>query len=117
MTEFAYEPFVILERGGTPATEARPSRRRTSFRGRKPAILLVDGEGTGLDLPLAAEGFEVYRTTGRESALEMLRAHPSIAMALVRVDLPGLDAVDLIRELRRIRPGLWIGLWGDPADR
>jgi CheY-like chemotaxis protein len=117
MTELDYEPFVILERGGTPAAEGRSSRPRTSFRGRKPAILLVDGEGTGLDLPLAAEGFGVYRTRGRESALEMLRAHPSVAMALVRVDLPGLDAADLIRELRRTRPGLWIGLWGDPADR
>lgn len=118
MTEFAYEPFVILERGGgVPATDVRPVRRRTSFRGRKPALLLVDREGAGLDLPLAAEGFEVYRTTGRDSALEMLRGHPGILMALVRTDLTSLDPIQLIRDLREVRPGLWIGLWGDPANR
>lgn len=117
MVEFAYEPFVILERGGTPATEARPVRRRTSYRGRKPGILLVDRDGAGLETPLAAEGFEVYRTSGGDSALEMLRAHPSILMALVRIDLTSPDPIDLIREIRKIRPGLWIGLWGDPANR
>ena len=117
MVDFAYEPFVILERGGTPATDVRSGRRRTSYRGRKPGILLVDREGAGLDLPLAAEGFEVYRTTARDSALELLRAHPSVLIALVRTDLTSLDPIDLIRELRRIRPGLWIGLWGNPADR
>lgn len=117
MSEFAYEPFVILERGGTPATEARPTRRPTAFRGRKPAILIVDREGNGLDLPLAAEGFEVYRTTGRESAAELLRVHPSILMALVRMDLTSPDPVEVIRDLRGIRPGLWIGIWGHPAAR
>jgi len=114
MTEFAYEPFVILERGGTPETEVRPVRRPTTIRGRKPAILIVDREGNSLDLPLAAAGFEVYRTTGRESAQELLRVHPAILMALVRMSP---DAVEIVRELRAIRPGLWIGLWGDPADR
>lgn len=112
-----YEPYVILERGGTPAIHGRSGRPRTSYRGRKVALLLVDREGAGLDLPLAAEGFEVYRTTGRDSALELLRAHPGILMALVRADLTSLNPMDLIRELRKIRPGLWIGLWGHPADR
>jgi len=117
MVDFNDEPYVILERGGTSPTGTRGGRPRTSYRGRKAALLLVDREGAGLDLPLATEGFEVYRTTGRDSALEMLRAHPGILMALVRADLTSLDPMELIRELRKIRPGLWIGLWGHPADR
>src|SRR5262245_59720496 len=99
MTEFAYEPFIILEQGGLPTTEAPPFLRRTTFRGHKPGLLLIDRDRVGLDLPLAAEGFEVYRTTDRDSALEMLRAHPSILMALVRMDLPGVDPVGLVRDL------------------
>ena len=116
MSDDAYEPFVILERS-TPAT---PPRRWTALHGRKPAVLLVDRggpDGTGLDLPLASEGFDVYRTTGRDSALDLLEGHPSMLMALVRVDLPDLDAASLIRDLRDVRPGLWVGLLGDPADR
>jgi hypothetical protein len=38
-------------------------------------------------------------------------------MALVRTDLTSPDPIQLIRDLREIRPGLWIGLWGHPADR
>jgi hypothetical protein len=105
------EPYVIIER---PAPA--PARRWTILRGRKPAILLVDRDGAGLDHPLA-EGFDVYRTTGRESALEVLRSHPGVLMALVRAGLPGVNAPSLIRELREARPGLWIGQVCDPADR
>ncbi len=106
------EPYVIIERPA-PAT---PPRRWTVLRGRKPAILLVDRDGAGLDHPLA-EGFDVYRTTGRDSALEVLRSHPGVLMALVRAGLPNLDAPSLIRDLLEARPGLWIGLVGDPDDR
>jgi CheY-like chemotaxis protein len=116
-SDISPEPFVILERGGVPGIAPRPARRWTSFHGRKPSILLVDREGTGLDVPLAGEGFEVYRTTGRESALELLRAHPSILMALVRTDISGLDPISLLRELRELRPGIWIALWADDRTR
>jgi hypothetical protein len=105
------EPFVIVER---PVTA--PARRWTVLHGRKPAILLVDRDGAGLDHPLA-EGFDVYRTTGRDSALEVLRSHPGVLMSLVRAGLPGLDAPSLIRELQEARPGLWVGLVCDPGDR
>src|SRR5262249_50190085 len=100
-----------------PETEARPLRHRMPIPGPKPGLLLVDGESTRIDLSLVAEGFDVYRTTRPDSALELLRAHPGILMALVRMDLPGLDSAALIRDLRRIRPGHWIDMWGDPADR
>jgi len=119
MSDDAYEPFVILDRSEIPALAPSP-RRWTVLRGRKPALLLIDrggSEGTGLDLPLASEGFDVYRTTGRESALDLLEAHPSVLMALVRMDLTTLDPVALIRDLGVVRPGLWIGLLCDPADR
>jgi DNA-binding response OmpR family regulator len=116
MPDDAPEPFVIVERPAAPT----PLRRWTALRGRKPALILIDRgapDGSGLDLPLAAEGFDVYRTTGHRSALDLLQAHPSVLMALVRTDLPNLDAPELVRDLRRVRPGLWIGLLCDPADR
>lgn len=115
MPESAYEPFVILERGEAPPAQVPAVRRRTTRRGRR-AILLVD-RPDGLDHPLAAEGFEVYRTASPDSALDLLGAHPSIVMALVRLDLPGLDAAGLIRELREARPGLWIAMLGEASDR
>src|SRR6478736_1630698 len=114
MSDDAFEPFVIVERPAAPSL-----RRWTALRGRKPALLLIDRgapDGSGLDLPLAAEGFDVYRTTGHRSALDLLEAHPSVLMALVRADLPNLDAHALIRELRRVRPSLWIGVLCDPAE-
>lgn len=114
MSDTSFEPFVIIDRSEAPAV---PRRRWTALRGRKPALLLVDRDGTGLDHPLASEGFDVYRTTGRESALELLRAHPSVLMALVRADLPDLDAPTLIRDLREAQPGLWVGLLCDAGDR
>jgi len=115
MSDNAYEPYVILERSAPSSP-----RRWTVLRGRKPAVLLIDRGGTdgaGLDHPLATEGFDVYRTTGRDSALDLLEAHPSVLMALVRMDLPSLDAATLLRDLRDIRPGLWMGMLCDPADK
>ncbi len=115
MSDDAYEPFVIVERSTAPTL-----RRWTALRGRKPALILIDRgspDGSGLDHPLATEGFDVYRTTGHRSALDLLQAHPSVLMALVRTDLPNIDAPALIRDLRQVRPGLWIGLLCDPADR
>jgi hypothetical protein len=115
MPEDTPEPFVIVERPATP-----PFGRWTALGGRKPSLLLIDRgspDGSGLDSPLAAEGFDVYRTTGHRSALDLLRAHPSILMALVRTELPDIDAPALIRDLGQVRPGLWIGILGDPAGR
>ena len=106
------EPFVFIER---PAP-APPARGWTVLRGRKPAILLVDRDGAGLDHPLA-EGFDVYRTGGRDSALKVLRSHPGVLMSLVRAGIPGVDAPALIRELQEARPGLWVGLVCEPDDR
>lgn len=115
MPDTSFEPYVIIDRASPPAT-ASP-RRWTVLGGRRPALLLIDRDGEGLAHPLAAEGFDVYRTTGRDSALDLLRAHPSVLMALVRADLPGLDAPTLIRDLRDTRPGLWVGLLCDAGDR
>jgi hypothetical protein len=119
MSDDSYEPYVILDRSEIAALAPSP-RRWTVLRGRKPALLLIDrggSDGAGLDLPLASEGFDVYRTTGRESALDLLEAHPSVLMALVRMDLPTLDPVSLIRDLSVVRPGLWTGMLCDPAER
>jgi DNA-binding NarL/FixJ family response regulator len=115
MSETPYEPYVFIDRSPAPPTTS--ARRWTALRGRKPALLLIDRDGTGLDHPLASEGFDVYRTTGRDSALDLLRAHPSVLMALVRAGLPGLDAPELIRELHDAQPGLWVGVLCDPDDR
>src|SRR5258705_7931496 len=103
----SFEPYVILEHPEPAGPQARTPRRWTVLRGHKPAILLVDEatpDRSGLDALLASEGFGVYRTASRDSALELLRTHPSVLMAVVRMDLPGIDPGSLIRELRELHP-------------
>jgi ActR/RegA family two-component response regulator len=114
-----YEPFVILDRRPEPGAPA--PLRGITYRGRKPSILLVDrdgAQGAELDHPLAQEGFDVYRTTGRDSALALLEAHPSIVMVMVRMDVSDLDPISLIQALQDSRPGIWVGMLScRPVDR
>jgi len=114
-----YEPYVIVERPAPPDSPTHTPRRWTVLRGHKPAILLVDERSpdrSGLDALLAAEGFGVYRTASRDSALDLLKTHPSVLMAVVRMDLPGMNPGTLIRELRDLHPGLWVGMRAEAGD-
>lgn len=101
------EPLVVVDREAfAPSLPG----------GGRPGLLLVEasrGADPLLTPPLVAAGFDVLRTARPESARDLVWNRSSIVMALVRTDAPGLPAASLVRELRALSPGLWIGLLGD----
>lgn len=102
-----------------PPSISELSPVRTGLWTSETPILLVDAGaplGAGLDHPLADAGFRVFRTSKADSALEILRAHPSLRMAVVRLDLSGVDSVHLMRTMLEVRPGLWVGMLASPAS-
>ncbi len=77
-----------------------------------PRVLVVDddpGIGQMLTKALARHGFLVDAVTSAEEALEKAAAE-SYDAALVDLVMPGLDGADLSDRLRRLFPGLPIGL-------
>ncbi|HEX9189039.1 MAG TPA: response regulator [Vicinamibacteria bacterium] len=77
-----------------------------------PRILVVDddpGIGAMLTKALARHGFQVEAVTSAEEALERSEG-ASWDAALVDLVMPGRDGKDLAETLRRIFPGLPIGL-------
>jgi len=77
-----------------------------------PRILIVDDDpdiGRMLSRSLARHGFEVDAATSGAEALDRAGATAYDA-ALVDLVMPGMDGADLASELRRVVPGLPIGL-------
>ena len=75
-------------------------------------ILVVDddpGIGQMLTRALERHGFGVEATTSADEALEMA-GRTSYDAALVDLVMPGRDGADLAQSLRRLLPGLPIGL-------
>jgi CheY-like chemotaxis protein len=75
-------------------------------------VLVVDddpGIGQMLSRALSRHGFRVEAVTSAEEALERAAAGPLDA-ALVDLVMPGRDGADLAQQLRRLFPGLPIGL-------
>src|SRR5581483_7397795 len=113
-TENGPEPYVIVDRP-LPAWRELPAGLSE---GRRPEIVLVDqdaAERSTLASCLFEAGFDVYRTAETEPARDLVEGRPSILMAVVRLGQSGLDSRRAIRELARLRPGLWIGMLGDPG--
>jgi len=72
-------------------------------------LLLVDDEGSmllTLGANLELEGFEVVCAENARKALEILEAHPHFDLVLSDVKMPGMNGVDLYREIRRSYPDL-----------
>ncbi len=118
MEDLSDLPLILLE--GTSGQRIAPSPipvHAWPVPTVKPPILIVDRAETPLDSPLAHEGFEVYRTRRAAEAVELVRAHAAISTVLVRMDLADVETATLIRDLSAERPGLWIGMRADLADR
>jgi two-component system response regulator AtoC len=71
------------------------------------SILVLDDEALTLrtiSRALRDEGFEVFLATSGEEALETFaREHP--ALCLVDVVLPGIDGIEVLRQIKRLSPG------------
>jgi len=79
------------------------------------AVLLLDDDATILEsvgLWLARAGYPVFRAPDAEGALTLLRAGPdAIDIAVIDLNLPGMDGRQAIREIRALRPDLPIIAW------
>lgn len=71
-------------------------------------VLVVDddmNQGRALALGLRLEGFEVRTATNAEAALSLLAAEPA-ELAIVDLMLPGMNGMELSRQLRALHPEL-----------
>ena len=70
-------------------------------------ILVVDDSETMRELlrsSLALHKFQVLEAPGGAMAMELLKDHPEIGVAVIDYAMPGMDGVELIRRLRRLYP-------------
>ncbi len=88
-------------------------------------ILLIDDDAVQLRVRQAVlhdAGFEVAGAISAEAALALLRAEEGARVAAVVTDhmLPGLSGADVVREIRKVRPGIPVvvvtGLPGAEAE-
>lgn len=86
-------------------------------------IVIVDDDrdaANSLAILLTQDGFEVHTAADGASALGVIARHPPLCV-LTDVHMPGIDGLELARELRA-RYGSELVLiavtgWGDPAER
>jgi CheY-like chemotaxis protein len=74
-----------------------------------PALLIVEDEPiarTALAILLNSRGYAAAAVSSAEAALEMVRRSGTPPIAVVDVDLPGMNGLDLVDALERKRPGL-----------
>jgi response regulator RpfG family c-di-GMP phosphodiesterase len=53
---------------------------------------------------LESQGLPVVEATGGAEALELLRADPGVSLVITDLYMPGMDGVELLREIRRTYP-------------
>jgi CheY-like chemotaxis protein len=72
-----------------------------------PRVLIVDDEENqrrALSIGLKLEGFEVVLAPSGCDALKLLGSTPPIDVALIDLMMPGLNGLDLARQMRRSFP-------------
>jgi CheY-like chemotaxis protein len=79
-----------------------------------PRVLIVDDEENqlrSLSIGLKLEGFEVVVAGSSHDALQALReAAANIDLALIDLMMPGINGLDLARQMRRLYPGVRVVL-------
>lgn len=70
-------------------------------------VLLVDDEA-GLTAILAkrltSRGLTVKTAASGEEGLRLLREHPEIALTVLDINMPGMDGLETLREVKAVRP-------------
>lgn len=70
-------------------------------------IILVDDEAPFVDVMaerLNKRGFEVVKALNGDEALKRLREQADIEVAVVDLKMPGMDGLELLVEMKRLRP-------------
>jgi CheY-like chemotaxis protein len=73
----------------------------------QPDVLIVEDEGISrraLTMLLESFGYKPAAYESAEQALEYLGGHSPPLMMLVDVDLPGMNGLELIKQLRQVHP-------------
>src|SRR5207249_3778572 len=76
-------------------------------------VLIVDDEENQrrtLSIGLKLDGFEVSTASSSVEALRRLEQPPQIDLCLIDLMMPGLNGLDLARQLRRLHPGVRVVL-------
>lgn len=71
------------------------------------SVLVVDDEEMLRDLIVSefeTKGFEAYRASSGQEALELLQAHPHISLILSDIRMPRMDGIELLNQIRAIHP-------------
>ena len=72
-----------------------------------PKVLLVDDEASFVDVlsrRLTLRGFEVVQAESGTEALELLDSVPNIEVAVLDLNMPGLNGLETLEHLKRVHP-------------
>jgi DNA-binding response OmpR family regulator len=123
----AAESILLRSRGTTQRIRDRiwtamQGQPLSGPHGRRPAgVLIVEDESVVrelLELMLRDEGFDVWTAGDGRRALDLLRRHPhEIGVALLDVNMPGLDGPGTLVSLRGLNPQLGcVFMTGQPGE-
>jgi PAS domain S-box-containing protein len=105
---------VLLPPASEPAPAAEPAKPEGAGEHRHGTVLLADDEETVRDVAarlLRSAGCEVITASDGEEALKQLEQHAGeVQVALLDLTMPRLSGEPLLRELRRLAPGLSVVL-------
>jgi DNA-binding NtrC family response regulator len=76
-------------------------------------ILIVDDEENQrrtLSIGLKHEGFDVLTAASAAEALQTFQEHPGIEVAVIDLMMPGINGLDLARQIGRLYPGIRVVL-------
>lgn len=76
-------------------------------------VLIVDDEENQrrtLSIGLKHEGFEVHSAASAPEALQMFAGIPGIEVAVIDLMMPGLNGLELARQIGRLYPGVRVVL-------
>lgn len=108
---------------GKPTAPApRPTAPTESAAAKKHQVLLVDDSMAFLETvgevfeSLSNRTWEIHRAASADQALALLQQHP-IELAVLDINMPMLDGVQLLRVIQRRHPGVkQVVLTGQPSD-
>jgi CheY-like chemotaxis protein len=78
-----------------------------------PRVLVVDDEENqrrALSIGLKLDGFDVVMAASAAEALRVLSTPPAVELALIDLMMPGLNGLELARQIRRLYPAVRVVL-------